>query len=97
MEHREAFTGISAELEESMDEISWRQKCYNQTSRGKRYFNRGNGRGYHKGSNYQPITASRGISYDCYINNSTKKTGTASNNDLHCLLCGLKGHKVATC
>ena len=52
MENREAFTGISAEPEESMDQVKWRQKNYNQASRGKGYFNRGIGRGYQKGSNY---------------------------------------------
>ena len=56
MENREAFTGISAEPEESVDEVNWRQKYYNQASRGKGYINRGTGRGYQKGSNYQPST-----------------------------------------
>ena len=35
MENREAFTGISAEPEEGIDEVNWRQKNYNQASRGK--------------------------------------------------------------
>ena len=26
-----------------------------------------------------------------------KKTGTMSNLDVRCLICGLKGHKVTTC
>ena len=52
MENREAFTGISAEPEESVDEVNWRQKNYNPTSRGREYFNRGSGQGYHRGNNY---------------------------------------------
>ena len=32
MENREAFTGISAEPEEGIDEVNWRQKSYNQSS-----------------------------------------------------------------
>ena len=38
MENRAAFTGISAEPEESVDEVNWRQNNYNQ--RGRRYSNR---------------------------------------------------------
>ena len=34
MENREAFTEISAELEESIDEVNWRQNNYNQRGRG---------------------------------------------------------------
>ena len=30
-------------------------------------------------------------------NSQTKKTGTMSNPDVKCFLCGLKGHKVTTC
>ena len=30
MENREAFTGISVETEESVEEINWRQYNYNQ-------------------------------------------------------------------
>ena len=40
MENREAFTGISVETEESIEEVNWRQ--HNQRGRGN---NRGN---YHK-------------------------------------------------
>ena len=46
MENREAFTGISAEPEESMDEVNWRQKNYNHTFRGRGYFNKGIGQGH---------------------------------------------------
>ena len=41
MENREAFTGISAEPEESMEEVNWRQNNYNPASRGRGYSNRG--------------------------------------------------------
>ena len=37
MENREAFTGISAEPEEGIDEVNWRQKNDNQASRSKGY------------------------------------------------------------
>ena len=52
MENREAFTGISAEPEEGIDEVNWRQKNYNQASRGKGYLTRGISRNYQQGSNY---------------------------------------------
>ena len=39
MENREAFTGISVETEESVEEVNWRQNNYNQRGRG---YNRGN-------------------------------------------------------
>ena len=90
MENRETFTGISAEPEESVDEVNWRQKNYNQASRGKGYFNRGTGRGYQKGSNYQPSATSRRRGYNSYGSNLTKKTGTIINPDIRCLLCGLR-------
>ena len=48
MENREAFTGISVEAEESIEEVNWRQNNYNQRGRGN---NRGNYRGnYHQTS-----------------------------------------------
>ena len=97
MENREAFTGISAEPEESVDEVNWRQKNYNQVSGGKGYFNRGIGRSYQKGSNYHHSNASRGRGYETKGSNSAKKLGKNNNPDVQCLLCGLKGHKVTTC
>ena len=97
MENRKAFTTISAEPEEGVDEVNWGQKnCY-PTSRGRGYFNRGSGRGYHRGNNYQSSSTSRGRGYNSYGSNSVKKTGTVNNPDVRCLLCGLKGHKVTTC
>ena len=58
--------------------------------------------GNYRGSNYQHSPASRGRGYNSYGNNlgnngHTKKTGTTSNPDVRCLICGLKGHKVTTC
>ena len=50
MENREAFTGISVETEESIEEVNWRQ--YNPRGRGN---NRGNYRGnYHETSYNTP-------------------------------------------
>ena len=48
MENREAFTGISVETEESVEEVNWRQN-YNQRGRG---YNRGNYRGNYHQTNY---------------------------------------------
>ena len=56
MENREAFTGISVETEESVEEINWRQYSYNQRGRGN---NRGNYRGNYHQTNY----GSRGRGY----------------------------------
>ena len=97
MDHREAFTGISAEPEENTDEVNWRQKNYNQASRDKGYFTRGTSRNYQQGSNYQCSNASRERGYDPQGGNSTKKVGTINNSNVQCLVCSLKGHKVATC
>ena len=96
MENREAFTGISAEPEESIDEVNWRQKNYNQASRGKGYSTRGTSRNYKQGSNYQCSNTSKGRGYDPQGSNPAKKVGSVNNSDVQCLLCGLKGHKVAT-
>ena len=101
MENREAFTGILAEPEESVDEVNWRQNNYNPRGRG--YSNRGSNRGSYRGNCYLPSSATRGRGHNTYGNNNsgsngyTKKTGTPSNLDVRCLICGLKGHKVTTC
>ena len=99
MENREA-SGISAGPEESVEEVNWKQNNYNQRGRG--YSNRGSYRGNYRGSSYQHSPASRGRGYNSYGSNSgnygqTKKTGTMSNANVRCLICGLKGHKVTTC
>ena len=100
MENRESFMGVSAEPAESVEEVNWRQNNYNQRGRG--YSNRGSNRGNYRGSNYQHSPAVRGRGYNAYGNNSgnngqAKRTGTMSNPDVRCLICGLKGHKVTTC
>ena len=98
MENREAFTGISIEVEESVEEVNWRQ--YNLRGRGS---NRGNYRGnYHKTS-YNTQGKSYKSGYSSNYSNSGQQTGNNSackvgnNADIQCLLCGLKGHKVTTC
>ena len=58
---------------------------------------RGISRIYQQGSNYHRSNVSRGRGYDPQGGNATKKVGTNNNPDVQCLLCGLKGHKVATC
>ena len=97
MENREAFTGISAETEEGIDKVNWRQNNYHQSSRGKGYSTRGISRNYQQGSNFYRSNVSRGRGHDLQGGNVTKKLGTNNNPDVQCLLCGLKGHKVATC
>ena len=93
MENREAFTGISAEPEEGIDEVNWRQKNYNQSSRGKGYSTRGISRNYQQGSNYLRSNVSRGRGHDLQGGNVTKKVGTNNNPNVQCLLCGLKSIK----
>ena len=68
MENREAFTGISAEPEESVEEVNSRQNSYNQRGRG--YLNRGSNRGSYRGNHYQPSSVARGRGYNTYGNNS---------------------------
>ena len=41
MENREVFTRISAEPEESVEEVNWKQNNYSPASRGRGYSNRG--------------------------------------------------------
>ena len=105
MENREAFTGISVETEESVEEVNWRQNDYNQRGRG---YNRGNYRGNYHQTNYdsQGGGYKNGYhnGYNSGYNNSGQQTGNNSlvhkvgnAADVQCLLCGLKGHKVTTC
>ena len=86
MENREAFNGISAEPEEGIDEVNWRQKNYNQSSRGKGYSTRGISRNYQQGSNYHHSNVSRGRGNDLQAGNVTKKVGKENNTDVQCLL-----------
>ena len=60
MENREAFTGISAETEGSIEEINWRQCNYNQ--RGKSNY-RGNSRGSYNQTSHQTSYNHRGRGY----------------------------------
>ena len=101
METREAFTGISVETEESVEEVNWRQYNYNQRGKGN---NRGNYRGSYNQTNY----GSRGRGYKNGCNSGYSNSGQQAGNsssvrkvgnatDVQCLLCGLKGHKVTAC
>ena len=99
MENREAFTGISAEVEVNIEEVNWKQSNFSQRG-GNNY--RGNvrsrydktsynhrGRGYNYNNGYNKTGQQIGTSYQ------TRKVGNSS--DIQCLLCGLKGHKVTNC
>ena len=97
MENREAFTGISVEMEESVEEVNWRQYNYNQR-----------GRGNYRGNYHQTNYGSQGRGYKNNYNSGYDKSGQQTGNsssvrkvgnaaDVQCLLCGLKGHKVTTC
>ena len=101
MENREAFTGISVEAEETVEEINWRQHNYNQRGRGN---NRGNYRGNYHQTSYNSRGRGYKNSYNSGYGNSDQQTGNSSlvhkvgnAADVQCLLCGLKGHKVTTC
>ena len=101
MENREAFTGISMEAEESVEEVNWRQYNYNQRGRG-------NNSGNYRGNYHQTSYNSRGRGYKNNYNNAYGKAGQQTGNsssvhkasnaaDVQCLLCGLKGHKATIC
>ena len=99
MENREAFTGISVEMEESVEEVNWKQ--YNPRGRGN---NRGNYRGNYHQTSYNTRGKSYKTGYSSGYNNSGQQMGNnnsvhkvGNNADVQCLLCGLKGHKVTTC
>ena len=101
MENREAFTGISVETEESVEEINWRQYNYNQRGRDN---NRGNYRGNYHQTNYGSRGRGYKNGYNSGYSNSGQQTGNCSLvckvgniTDVQCLLCGIKGHKVTTC
>ena len=101
MENREAFTGISVEAEEIVEEVNWRQHNYNQRGRGN---NRSNYRGNYHQTSYNSRGRGYKNSYNSGYGNSGQKTGNSSSvhkvgnaTDVQCLLCGLKGHKVTAC
>ena len=101
MENREAFTGISVESEENIEEVNWKQHNFTQRGRGN---NRGNYRGNYYNANYNSRGKNYKSNYNSGYGNSSQQ---AKNNyqtrrlgnttDIQCLLCGLKGHKVTTC
>ena len=74
MKNREAFTGISVETEENVEEVSWRQYNYNQRGRGN---NRGNYRGNYHQTNYGSQGRGYKNSYNSGYGNSGQQTGTA--------------------
>ena len=93
MENREAFTGISAEVEDNI-EVNWKQRNFSQRgSSNYRGNNRGSyysrGRGYNYNNGYSKTGQHTGTSYQ------VRKVGNSV--DIQCLLCGLKGHKVTNC
>ena len=94
MENREAFTGISAEVEDNIEEVNWKQRNFSQKGsssyRGNKrgsYYSRG--RSYNYTNGYGRTGQHTGISYQ------TRKVGNKA--DIQCLLCGLKGHKITNC
>ena len=97
MENKEAFTGISVETEESVEEVNWRQHNFNQRGRG-------NYRGNYHQTNYNSRGRGYKNSYNNGYGNSSQQTGNSNlvhkvgnTADVQCLLCGLKDHKVTTC
>ena len=99
MENREAFTGISVETEECVEEVNWRQ--HNPRGRGN---NRGNYRGNYHQTSYNSQGKGYKTTYNSGYGNSGQQTGNnnsvckvGNTTDVQCLLCGLKGHKVTTC
>ena len=99
MENKEAFTGISAEVEDNIEEVNWKQCNFGQ--RGSSNY-RGNIRGRYNQTSYN--RQGRGYSYNNGYNKTGQQTGTSyqmrkvgNSSDIQCLLCGLKGHKVTNC
>ena len=99
MENREAFTGISAEVEDNIEEVNWKQRNFNQ--RGSSNY-RGNNRGSYNQTSYN--SRRRSYSYNNGYSKTGQHTGTSyqmrkvgNSVDIQCLLCGLKGHKVTNC
>ena len=75
MENKEAFTGISVETEESVEEVNFRQNNYNQRGRG---YNRGNYRGNYHQTNYSSRGRGYNNGYNSGYNNSGQQTGNNS-------------------
>ena len=98
MENREAFMGISAEVEDNI-EVNWKQRNFNQ--RGSSNY-RGNNRSSYNQTSYN--SQGRSYSYNNGYSKTGQHTGTSyqtrkvgNSADIQCLLCGLKGHKVTNC
>ena len=99
MENREAFTGISAEVKDNIEEVNWKQRNFNQ--RGSSNY-RGNNRGSYNQMSFS--SQGRSYSYKNGYNKTGQQTGTnyqmrkvSNSADIQCLLCELKGHKVTNC
>ena len=99
MGNREAFTGISAEVEENIEEVNWKQSNFSQRG-GNNY--RGNVRSRYDKTSYNH--RGRGYNYNNGYNKTGQQIGTSyqmrkvgNSSDIQCLLCGLKGHKVTNC
>ena len=67
MENRKAFTGISAEVEDNIEEVNWKQRNFNQR-RSSNY------RGNNRGSYY---SCGRGYSYNNGYGKTGQHTGTS--------------------
>ena len=72
MENREAFTGISAEVEDNIEEVNWKQRNFSQ--RGSNNY-RGNIRGRYNQTSYNH--RGRGYSYNNGYNKTGQQTGTS--------------------
>ena len=99
MENREAFTGISAEVEDNIEEVNLKQRNFIQ--RGSSNY-RGNNRGSYNQTSYN--SQGRSYSYNNGYSKTGQQTGTSyqtqkvgNNADIQSLLCGSKGHKVTNC
>ena len=72
MENREAFTGISAEVEDNIEEVNWKQRNFSQRG-GNNY--RGNVRGRYDKTSYNH--RGRGYSYNSGYNKTGQQIGTS--------------------
>ena len=73
MENREAFTGISVETEESVEEVNWKQHNINQRGRG-------NNRRNYRGNYHQTSYNFRGKGYKNSYNNGCGDSGQQTSN-----------------
>ena len=73
MENMEAFTGISVETEESVEEVNWKQHNFNQRERG-------NNRGNYRGNYHQTSYNFQGKGYKNSYNNGYGNSGQQTSN-----------------